>query len=427
LSVLRRGGIPLLALAAACAAGSCASSGPWYRGAPAGVAPLAADEVDHRLILVGDAGDPDPEDRLGGLLARQAGALASRTTVVFLGDNIYPAGLPGAGHPEREEAQRRLDAQLDALKDSRARGRFVPGNHDWDNAGAEGMARVEEQGAYIERRSRDEGFDARSVPAHACPGPVAEALGERGELIALDTPWWLHEHSKPSPVLPGDCAAVEAEVVEAELTTRIDAAEREGRSVLVVAHHPLATHGPHGGHFGLRAHAVPIFGSIYVLVRRYGSPSAQDLSNEANRHMRERLEAALRAAGGVLVYAAGHDHSLQVLEGGAEDGAEFLVVSGSGSRSGATAVGSGDATLFAYSSPDHPGFVVVDLARDGRVRLSAQFWDAASPLGRELYSRFLASGSRRLRRARQRRCSARRARSATASARLASSTPALRA
>lgn len=385
----------LLALLAACAVGSCAGSGPYYREAAAPAASLAADEIDHRLILVGDAGDPDPELRLLGLLERHAGALPSRTTVVFLGDNIYPAGLPGRGQPDRAEAQRRLDAQLDAVEASGARGRFVPGNHDWDNAGPEGLARVQEQGAYIESRSRAEGFDARSAPADGCPGPVGERLGERGQLIALDTQWWLHEHVKPSPGGPGRCAHARPEVVLAELTAQIDAAGRQGRQVVVAAHHPLVTKGPHGGHFALRTHLIPIFGSTYVLVRRYLSPSAQDVSNRANRHMREQIEGAMRAAdAGVLVYAAGHDHSLQVFEGGGGRGARFLVVSGLGSRDGATAVGTGDATLFAYSSDERPGFMLLDLARDGSVRLSVQAWDAASPLGRELYARFLVPQGR---------------------------------
>ena len=55
-----------------------------------------------------------------------------------------------------------------------------------------------------------------------------------------------------------------------------------------------------------------------------------------------------------LIYAAGHEHSLQVMSG---EAADYLLVSGLGSSSKATAVGHGDDTIFAHG---HPGFMTLD-------------------------------------------------------------------
>ena len=66
-----------------------------------------------------------------------------------------------------------------------------------------------------------------------------------------------------------------------------------------------------------------------------------------------------------LVYAAGHDHGLQVIEG--RHTAGTLVVSGAGSARDITTVTAISGTLFAHAIP---GFVVLDFYGD------ADFGDA---------------------------------------------------
>jgi len=59
----------------------------------------------------------------------------------FLGDNIYPDGMPAEGSPQREGAEYRLDAQLDAIENYEGKVVFIPGNHDWYNKKLEGLER----------------------------------------------------------------------------------------------------------------------------------------------------------------------------------------------------------------------------------------------------------------------------------------------
>src|SRR5262247_3592001 len=79
-----------------CLAAACTHFSPYYRKKLARAVPVAENEqIDHRLLLIGDAGDPD---RAGEptlqLLAHQVALLPERTTVVFLGDNAYERGMP---------------------------------------------------------------------------------------------------------------------------------------------------------------------------------------------------------------------------------------------------------------------------------------------------------------------------------------------
>jgi len=83
---------------------------------------MPAVQVDVTLFFIGDAGAPAaPPDSEPVLVAlRAAVATAPRPVVVFLGDNVYPRGLPDSADAGRPEAERRLGAQLAVLRASGA-------------------------------------------------------------------------------------------------------------------------------------------------------------------------------------------------------------------------------------------------------------------------------------------------------------------
>ena len=69
---------------------------------PAPVPPM--DSIELALFLIGDAGSKayDGEPVLAEL-ARQADSFRTvKQYVVFLGDNVYPRGVPPVGHPARD-------------------------------------------------------------------------------------------------------------------------------------------------------------------------------------------------------------------------------------------------------------------------------------------------------------------------------------
>ena len=228
------------------------------------------------------------------------------------------------------------------------------------------------------------------LPAEGCPGPVVRDVGTRLRIIALDTQWWLHPYAKP--VHPkSDCAHDSEEEVVDALRAAIEGAGE--RRVVVAAHHPLATWGIHGGNFGWRDHIfprrakrswlwipLPGIGSAYPLARRRGV-SDQDLSGALNVRMREAIAGAFSKAG-PLVYAAGHEHNLQVIKG---KGAEYLLVSGTGFYGHTSRVAHGEDTLYAARAS---GFMRLDVSPTGEVRLAVVAADAAGNAG-EQFSKML--------------------------------------
>src|SRR5262245_12429717 len=154
----RRAALPAVMVAIAIVAG-CTHYAPYYRKGAERWAPWVADaDVDYRLLLLGDAGDPNPDGEPVLLtLKQQVNRIPQRTTVVFLGDNIYERGMPLPSEPvdpateavaetaaevarviisdviqTRKEAERIINAQIDVVRGNGARAIFVPGNHDWD-------------------------------------------------------------------------------------------------------------------------------------------------------------------------------------------------------------------------------------------------------------------------------------------------------
>src|SRR5215207_5935374 len=90
---MRRSRKPWLVALLALVATACSHTHAFVRGPKQAPPPLAA--LDHRLILIGDAGDADPNgERTLALLQQRVRRDPASTTVVFLGDNVYETGMP---------------------------------------------------------------------------------------------------------------------------------------------------------------------------------------------------------------------------------------------------------------------------------------------------------------------------------------------
>jgi calcineurin-like phosphoesterase family protein len=359
--------IALAALAA------CAGSLP---PATAPVPELPPDEVALSLYLLGDAGAPDPRgEPVLRALSRDLVSGPNRSVVVFLGDNIYPRGLPEPSSPRRLEAERRLTAQIQAIREGRATGFFIPGNHDWDKSGAEGWDAIRRQGAFVD--SAGTGVTT-FLPRGGCPGPSVVELG-RLRLIVLDTQWWLHDGPKPQEADSICSPDVEADVVD---SLRSALAVGPGRIAVVAAHHPLSSGGEHGGYFPLEDHIFPLrevvswlwvplpwLGSLYPTARQQGI-SSQDIPSRRYQRLIQSLNKAFATAPPVL-YAAGHEHNMQVIKDRPVP-LELVIGTGYYGHSGrAVAI---EGTQFAKNAS---GYARLDVPLRGAARLSILEVDSA--------------------------------------------------
>ena len=301
----------------------------------------APQDIETSVFLIGDAGEPDPRAVGAPLdsLAAQAAVAPQKSVVVFLGDNIYPSGIPEEGAAEFADARRRLDAQVKAVPVG-ARGIFIPGNHDWGHEEPYGLYSIRRQERLIAALAQ--GRDVKMLPGNGCPGPAPVDVG-RLRLIVLDTQWWLHSYIVRDSATT--CVSTMG-TVTADLRRQVKP-PGDNRVVMVAAHHPLMTGGVHGGYCGASG---PF--------RRFAGRS-QDVLSKVNLRMRDSIEHAFLDSP-PLIYAAGHDHSLQVLAGGRSVG--YILVSGAGSDSKSSC-----AVVLReshYTSPHRNGFMRVDIMRN---------------------------------------------------------------
>ena len=357
---------------------SC-SSGPTpnaRRMRPGPAATFDSSSIRHTVLLIGDAGAVRRDDAVLVALRRMADEAPPTTLVVFLGDNLYEAGLPSGDGPDIEQRRDVLRAQLWAAGSARAL--FVAGNHDWNeyrnvrNAWSKGREAVVRQAAFIARQSAGR---ALFLPAAGCAGPAEFPFGTARDalrVIAIDSQWWLTALELPPPSADGavrdsGCTANTTAEASRELERMIAAAPE--RPTIVVAHHPLASNGNHGH---------PILGWPF---------NAQDIPNRRNARFRTALASALDS-NRVVLYASGHDHDLELFSG---PGARFTLVSGAGSEAKVGRFKGRRGSPLARETG--PGFARIDVLhggrialrlvsiRDGRAQIRACVWIAPEELG----------------------------------------------
>jgi hypothetical protein len=365
---------------------------------PAPVAPK--DSIELAIFLIGDAGSSayDGEPVLQELALQSDSLRPVRQFVVYLGDNVYPRGVPPLGHPDRDDAEKKVAAQVLAIRRGSAQGLLIPGNHDWDRQGRDGWNSIRRQDTLVRKFG---GKDVRLAPAGGCPGPDVVDLGAHVRLIAMDSEWWVHNDVKPY----GDTSPCPTRTYDEVADSLAGALRDKGRRhAIVLTHHPMRSGGIHGGSFTLMDHIfplrnikpwlwvpLPLIGSIYPFARQMGI-SNQDVNGKKYREMREAFERAF-ASFPPLVIASGHDHDLEVIRGGRPriTNAEYQLVSGSGILGHASVVRRVEGSLFEREAA---GFMRLDVTRDGRVRLSVTTVVPAGtrPKGEsaEVYSLWLA-------------------------------------
>ena len=303
-------------------------------------------EIDHTFYLIGDAGNSAIGTSTIALQSfKQNLSKASKnSTAIFLGDNIYPKGLPKKDHKNRAFAEHQLDIQTEAVQNFKGETIFIPGNHDWYS----GLSGLKRQEKYIEEILGKNTF----LPVNGCPIENRH-ISEDIELIIIDSEWYLTNWDS-HPTINDDCEIKTRSKFFDELEGLIKKAR--GKTTLIALHHPMFTNGSHGGQYSFKSHLtpLPVLGSLKNLIRKTSGISPADIQNSRYNEFRKRI-ITLSQENDKTIFISGHDHNLQYL---VKDNIP-QIVSGSGSKKTATRNVDGE-----FSSSD-PGFAILDVFKDG--------------------------------------------------------------
>ena len=129
----------------------------------------AQDSLQARIILIGDAGQLTNGKHPVVNAVKKNIPLTEKTTIIYLGDNLYRTGLPDNSLPTYAMAKAPLDSQIHIADNSKAKVYFVPGNHDWAVGSANGYESILREQSYIDYLGNE---NVKMFPRDACPGPV---------------------------------------------------------------------------------------------------------------------------------------------------------------------------------------------------------------------------------------------------------------
>lgn len=317
-------------------------------------------KIAHTLFLVGDAGNADEEQaqQTLELLHKKLKKANKKSTLVFLGDNIYPKGFPGDNNTaEKATAEKKLKNQLKLTEGFKGKTIFIPGNHDWYS----GISGLERQADFVTKYLNDK---KAFLPRKGCPIEDVK-IDSTSTLITVDSEWYL-ENWDHHPTINDNCDIKTREDFFDELENLLN--KNQEKTVVLAIHHPLMSNGTHGGQFSLEKQLfplenkipLPIIGSFINLLRKTSGISPQDLQNKQYTIYAKRIKTLLQGQKNVIV-VSGHDHNLQYVS------RENIkqIISGAGSKSeAARATGAND---FSYGGN---GYATLTLFKSGDAKVN---------------------------------------------------------
>ncbi|MES1225764.1 MAG: metallophosphoesterase, partial [Bacteroidota bacterium] len=324
----------------------------------------AQDSIAYRIVLIGDGGELTNGRHPVAEAIRKIIPMDKRTTILFLGDNLYKHGLPDDQTLGYNEAKAVLDSQLSIADNTPANIYMIPGNHDWNNGAKNGYEAIVREQEYVDRLNKE---NVKFLPQGGCPGPVEVSLGPDVTLVIFDSQWWIHQNDKPG--IESDCDYKTKDEVLLQLD---DIFSKNSKKLIILAcHHPFKSISPHGGYYTFKQYLfpftdmnpslyipLPVIGAIYPIARGiFGTP--QDLRHPNYANMISDIERVAKPYHNII-FTAGHEHSLQLIKD-----SSYYIISGSGSKT--TRVSTSKKSLFAASTT---GFSVLEVSKNKNVRVN---------------------------------------------------------
>ncbi|MEM7103628.1 MAG: metallophosphoesterase [Bacteroidota bacterium] len=346
---------------------------------------LPDEGLKETIFLLGDTGEPDLEngEPVLELLGRQLKAAGKQSTVIFLGDNLYPDGLPKKKDPTRALAERKLGASLDAVIGHEGNVYFIPGNHDWNGEKPGGRKAVKRFEDFIQDTLKI-GNEWR--PNNACADPEIKKIDKDFVVVFIDSQWWLHDWDGEKKMNKG-CEAKSKTEFLVLLEEKLQKYKKD--QILIVLHHPFFSNGNHGSHFSAKRHLfpftglgenlwipLPILGSAEPVYRKI-TGTKQDITHANYQELKNSILGLLDESFKNVIFAAGHDHNLQYFR---VDG-HHHIVSGAGSKH--SYVRKGLDAGFAYGGSE--GFVKLYYYKTREVWMEFVIPDPASGNGKVVF------------------------------------------
>jgi calcineurin-like phosphoesterase family protein len=309
----------------------------------------------HTFYLIGDAGNADEVQSQNTLqlLQNRLQKADKNSTLIFLGDNIYPLGMPSdINSKERPLAETKLRNQLKITDGFKGKTIFIPGNHDWYY----GIKGLQEQEKFVTDYLKEK---KSFLPRKSCAIDDVN-INDQVSLIIVDSQWFLEDWDK-QPTINDNCTIRTREEFFKEFESQVN--KNQNKTTIIALHHPLMSNGPHGGQFSLRKQIypsklkipVPVLGTYINLLRKTSGISPQDLQNKQYSALINRIKPIIQNKKNVIV-VSGHEHNLQYID---SEGVKQIVSGAASKKEAARAIHPND---FSFGGN---GYAILDIDASG--------------------------------------------------------------
>ncbi|MEY8761363.1 metallophosphoesterase [Chryseobacterium tongliaoense] len=308
---------------------------------------------DFKIFLVGDAGNADEIQAQNtlNLLKSKLDSADKNSMLIFLGDNIYPLGMPEETDKGYPLAKEKIENQLAITKNFKGKTLVIPGNHDWYH-GLDGLKAQEE---LVKNYLNDK---KSFLPKNSCPIDDVN-LSSDVKLIVIDTEWVLlnwDEH----PGINKNCTIKTREDFFVEFKDLIN--KNQDKRIIVALHHPVISSGTHAGYTSARSHLFPLkskvpapgVASLINVLRTSSGVSPEDINNQHYADLSNRLKSIVQDKENII-FVSGHDHNLQYHK----DRNIRQIISGAGSKTDPSTIA--ERSDFSYGGN---GFAILNLRED---------------------------------------------------------------
>ncbi len=295
----------LLTLVAACSSLSTKIKGDFH------VSPEKGEHRSFYLLgnLSSDAGDRDNNLKIAVDYIKARAQEQDYT--LLLGDNIEAKKV--YAHDEDSTDLKTLQSQLDLFKDLKGSKYAIPGDHDWNDEGLEGLEKVEE--LVEERWDNNDAFQ----PEKACPFEDIN-ISESIHLFIVDSEWYIRDWNE-NPQFNDKCEITTRKQFLAVLADEMR--KQRHKTVVLAMHHPVYANGLYGGRiadYNLYKPTkenvyIPFLGSAWSFIRAQGGVSRQDRFNPKMNELMEEIKTIALGLDRFFV-VSGHERSLQYIEQG---------------------------------------------------------------------------------------------------------------
>ncbi len=314
-----------------------------------------------KIFLIGDAGylKDNTVSPVLDALAENFKSATKQDVLLFLGDNIYPKGMPVDDHSsEGKTALKAIEAQISLALKFPGKVIFIQGNHDWYS----GLGGLKAQQKIVEKTLGKNSF----LPGDGCP-IASYDVSDDIAMVIVDSEWFITDWDE-HPGINEDCEVKSALKFWEELKSVLN--KNQNKQIVFAIHHPLQSNGNHGGYYGFNQNGPPVLNMIVSLLRKTSGVSPADLQHPFYRTLSERITTLLQPYRDQVIVVSGHDHNLQ-----------FLmhhnipqIISGSGSKANPVKQFKNDFDTYGY--PDL-GFAVIRL---GSQQQNVQYYNSKNEL-----------------------------------------------